>query len=130
MESISAQKSIDKALMEYDVVMEELHRPQEDLVMIAACELIKKSIADFLAAFLFENDAGTQPDEDILSLQQRSASINPAFDQLDFHSICRLNKDSSMVYTHTLKDSSLQKHIATLNATKELVTRLLSKGVR
>lgn len=128
MESISAQKSIDKALMEYDVVMEELNRPQEDLVMIAACELIKKSISDFLIAFLFENGIGTQPDEGILSLQEKCATINPDFDQLDFQSICRLNEDSSMVYTHTLKDSSLQKHIATLNATKELVILLLAKA--
>ena len=128
MDSISAQKSIDKALMEYHVVMEELNRPQEDMVMIAACELIKKSISDFLTAFLFEQDISTHPDEDILSLQKKSTTINPDFDQLDFQSICQLNEDSSMVYTHTLKDSSLQKHIATLNATKELVTQLLAKA--
>ena len=128
MENISAKKSIDKALMEYEVVMEELNRPQEDMVMIAACELIKKSIADFLSAFLFEKSITTEPEEDILSLQQKSATVDPAFNQLNLKSICRLNEDSSMVYTHTLKDSSLQQHIATLQATKDLVTRLLAEA--
>ncbi len=123
MENATAGNLLSQALNEYDQVIEELNKPQEDLVMIAACELIKKSIADFLTAFLYEKGVTDVPKDDITALQQACEKIDKEFGQLNLDSITYLSEDSSMVYTHTLEESRLQRYTGTLKKIRELVLR-------
>lgn len=124
MEIVSANSLIDKALKEYHAVLDELNRPQEDLVMVAACELVKRSISDFLAAFLTEKGEEVTDREDILTLQKQCAGFDRSFEELDYSGISCLNEESSMVYTNALEDSRLTRYVDTLKQTKELVLNL------
>ena len=127
MESTFVDNLLDKALKEFDVVLEELNRPQEDLVMVAACELIKESISDFLTAYLVEKGVLDLPKEDVLALQEECAKIDPAFEALDLTSIPYLEKGSNnMAFMHTIAGNQLQHYTKTLEKTKELVINSLT----
>ncbi|MCG8388628.1 MAG: hypothetical protein MJA30_23965, partial [Cytophagales bacterium] len=126
MESTMVNNLLDKALREYDMVMEELNRPQEDLVMIAACELIKESIKDFLTAYLVGKGVLDLPKGDVLALQEECAKIDPVFENLNLNTIPYLKKDTdNMTFMHITAGGQLQKHIQKLEITKELVVSSL-----
>ncbi|MBV6644887.1 MAG: hypothetical protein KI790_05540 [Cyclobacteriaceae bacterium] len=126
MKNLKSSNLLQKANQEYDIVMEELNRPQEDLVMIAACELVKNAISDFLEAFLEEEGIKTTQD-DILQMKQKCAAINPQFEQLDYGPIAYLGEEESVLYTSELGSKKLGLYAGTLRETKDLVLTLLQE---
>jgi hypothetical protein len=124
MENTSVTSIYKKALHELDIVHEELNRPQEDLVMIAACELVKKSIMDFLTAFLTERGVKSIPDN-ILEIQTLCTSYDKRFERLDLSPIACLNEEENSVYTYNREDKNLNDYVRTLDQTKDLVTELM-----
>ena len=118
-------KLIDKALTEYEEVLDELNRPKKDLVMIAVCEQVKKSISDFLAAFLAEKGVLDIRKNDILHMQKECAKFDKAFETLHYESIAFLCEDASMVYTNELDNTRLNRYVDTMKKTKEMVFKAL-----
>lgn len=118
---------IQQAVEEYDRVMEELNRPKRDLVMIAAIELVMKSTADFLSAYLAEKGILHRDSSDLLHMQQLCASFDPAFADLKFESIATLNDDSNFAYSSELDENSLKRYVETLRRTKELVVQKVNR---
>ncbi len=122
---LTTENLLTKALQEYDRVKEELNRPQEDLVMIAACELVKRSISEFLEAFLIEKGIESFEKGNILQLQSLCMTLDMRFADLDYSSIACLSEDDSMAYTSGLEDQRLVKYVQTLDRTKDLVMEIL-----
>ncbi|MEM9325884.1 MAG: hypothetical protein AAGA85_09515 [Bacteroidota bacterium] len=120
----TTENLISKALQEYERVREELNRPQEDLVMIAACELVKKSITDFLEAFLAESGVETFERGDLLQLQSACMTVDLRFADLDFSSIACLSEEDSYAYTNNLEDQRLTGYVNTLERVKDLVLEI------
>lgn len=110
---------------EYEEVLEELNRPHKDQVMIASCHLVKKSIGDFMAAFLAEKGAENMVDDDILKMQQACAKFNGEFAKLDLSTIALLCEPSSMIFTNELNSERLQRYVETLKNTRMLVARAI-----
>ena len=124
---VLTENHITRALQEYDRVKEELNRPQEDLVMIAACELVKKSITDFLEAFLSESGERSIKKGDILQLQSQCMTLDMRFADLDFSSIACLSEEDSMAYTSVLEDQRLSGYVKTLDRLRDLVLEIVDK---
>ena len=122
---LTTANHIEQALKEYDRVKEELNRPQEDLVMIAACELVKKSMTDFLVAFLSEKGMDSFEQQDLLQLQSMCMTFDVRFADLDLSSIACLSEEDSMAYTNDLEDQRLAGYVKTLDRLRDLVLEIL-----
>ena len=86
MDNRKIQTSFQQALTEYEVVINELSRPKRDVVMVAACDMIKKSIEDFLRAYLLVHDIEMK-DQDLAGLYKKCLMISDGFRALDMDTI-------------------------------------------
>ncbi|MFT6866910.1 MAG: hypothetical protein ACJA08_001748 [Cyclobacteriaceae bacterium] len=116
---------IHNAVTEYEEVLEELNKPKKDLVMIASCHLVKKSIGDFLGAYLSEKGAENLVNYDILQMQKDCIKFNKEFEKLDLTSIALLCQPSNSLYTNELDTDRLNRYVATMKQTRDIVIRSL-----
>ncbi len=125
MEKRNIDELIDNALEEYNQVMSEYNKPQEDVVMYSTCHIIERAIVNLLDAFLVAHDEVPLYGKDLQSLQKRCMEFDPAFGQLDFSFIYDLQ-----VHSDDAQGRVLHEYVSALKETKDLVIlQLDSLGV-
>ena len=116
MEKRNIDEIIDGALEEYNQVIEEYNKPQEDVVMYSTCHIIEQSIVSLLDAFLIAHNEVPLYGKNLESLQKRCVEFAPAFKQLDFSFIYDMKVHSDDAQGYVLHD-----YVRALKETKDLV---------
>ncbi|MCR9252128.1 MAG: hypothetical protein NXI20_17005 [bacterium] len=125
MEKRNIDELIDNALAEYDQVMSEYNKPQEDVVMFSTCHIIERAIVNLLDAFLVAHDEVPLYGKDLQGIQKRCVEFDPVFEKLDFTFIYDLQVHSDDAQGYVLHD-----YVKALKETKDLViVQLDSMGV-
>ncbi len=68
---MNAHVTLTKALADYQFALNELMRPEEDVVLLSACYSVKNAFRGFLAGYLASRGVKHSPDENIESLMSK-----------------------------------------------------------
>lgn len=119
-------QSFKQALAEYESVIAELNRPKRDVVMVATCELVKKSVGDFLGAFLLVHGK-SEGAASLSQLHKTCLTIDPAFKELKLDTILCLDQESTMTCERCLENGWINNCASVMTDTKNLVLKLVNK---
>lgn len=124
MDNRKISESFQKALTEYESVIAELNRPKRDVVMIATCDLIKKSVGDFLTAYLLTRNIEVGPEE-VKVLYDQCVSQDASFREIELETILCLDGESTVTCQRCLENGWINRCEDIMVDTKELVMKLV-----
>ena len=83
MESQKKDTLLNEANCYLSYAERELNHPQEDVVTYCACHFTRKSVTDFLKAFLSEKGKNVEAAETLEELYARCMKLEPGFEAID-----------------------------------------------